>query len=88
MDTENLALSCYVTEYGYPLFEQLKLKKNKKNDCFWTTDKIYFNLTLIFLPFYLLISSVVDDSLFIVAPIVCVVVFVWSFFVTQHCMSF
>ena len=33
-------------------------------------------------------GSVVDDSLFIVAPILCVVVFVWSCFVTQHFMSF
>ena len=42
MDTYNLALSYNVTEYVYPLLEQLKLKKYK-NDCFWTTDKNYFN---------------------------------------------
>ena len=27
MDTYNLTLSCNVTEYVYPLFEQLKSKK-------------------------------------------------------------
>ena len=30
MDTLNLALSCNVTVYVYPLFEQLKLKKLQK----------------------------------------------------------
>ena len=30
MDTYNLALSYNVTEYVYPLFEQLKLKKLQK----------------------------------------------------------